>query len=152
MYLAALFSGIHMAGLGLAFLGLVQRFRASGETHLQAIFAADNIWGISAILLLGSGLMRAFGGYEKGSAFYLHNSAFYLKLSLFFIIFILEIFPMVTLIRWRINVARNLPTAAHEIDRKLEWIRKISLVQGVLLIALIAMATLMARGLWMFNP
>ena len=152
MYLAALFSGIHMVGLGLAFLGLVQRFHASGEKRLSAVFGADNIWGVSAILLLSSGLMRAFGGYEKGSAFYLHNTAFYLKLSFFFIIFILEIFPMVTLIRWRIAVARNLPPAADEVHRKLHWIRKISLVQGVLLITLIAMATVMARGLWMLNP
>ena len=40
----------------------------------------------------GTGLLRAFAGLEKGSAYYLANSTFHLKIGLFLLILALEIF------------------------------------------------------------
>lgn len=63
--------------------------------------------GISAGILLITGLMRAFGGYEKGTDYYLHQPLFHLKMTLFVIILLLELAPMITLIKWRIALGRG---------------------------------------------
>ncbi len=151
LYISAILSTIHMLGLGLAFLGLFQRIRACYEMRTKRIFAADNIWGISAILLVGSGLMRAFLPYEKGSAFYLQNFSFYMKMGFFLIIFVLEIFPMIILIRWRIITIKGKPLETKHLNRYIPVIRNISFLQAILLIGLILSASLMARGIWMIQ-
>ena len=69
------------------------------------MLAADNVWGIAALIWLGTGLMRAFGGLEKGTAYYLASPAFALKMALFLGILVLEAWPMFTLIRWRMGRA-----------------------------------------------
>src|SRR5439155_844930 len=50
---------------------------------LHRLFTADTVWGIAALLWLATGLARAFGGLEKGSAFYLASPLFWLKITLF---------------------------------------------------------------------
>lgn len=155
MYVSAILSGLHIAGIILAFMGIRGRIAALGQTrhgHLEfmpALFRADNAWGISAMVLLATGLIRAFTAYEKGSAFYLHNTAFYLKLGLFVLVFILEIAPMVTLIRWRISTARGQGIGLAELTQKSQWMLVISVVQAVLLVAFLILGPIMARGLWM---
>jgi len=37
------------------------------------VFHADNWYGVAAILWVVTGLLRAYGGLEKGSAYYLEN-------------------------------------------------------------------------------
>jgi len=49
----------------------------------------------------------AFGGLEKGSAFYLASRLFWLKLALFALVLALEVWPMTTFIRWRRVLARG---------------------------------------------
>lgn len=155
MYVSALLSTLHIAGIILAFIGIRGRIAALGQTrhgHLEllpALFRADNAWGISAMVLLASGLTRAFTTYEKGSAFYLNNTAFYIKLGLFAFVFALEIAPMVTLIRWRISTARGRGIGLAELTQKSKWMLAISVVQAVLLIAFLILGPIMARGLWM---
>ena len=58
--------------------------------------------GVAAALWLVTGLLRAFGGLEKGSAFYLASRLFWLKMALFALVVALEVWPMLTLIRWRV--------------------------------------------------
>ena len=48
-----------------------------------------------------TGLLRAFAGLEKGTAFYLASPLFWLKMALFVAIVALELWPMATFIRWR---------------------------------------------------
>jgi len=155
MYLSALLSSLHILGVALACIGIRSRIIALRKTQkghsevLPVLFRADNTWGIAAMLLIATGLIRVFSGYEKGSAFYLHNTAFYLKLGLFAFIFALEILPMVTLIRWRLAQAKGGAVAVDELMKKSGTIRKISLVQAALLLGLLFIAPIMARGLWM---
>ena len=59
------------------------------------------------MLWIITGLWRAFGGLEKGSPYYLHSKTFIAKMVLFLLVFIIEIKPMVTLIRWRIRMRKN---------------------------------------------
>jgi putative membrane protein len=155
MYLSALLSSLHILGVALAFIGIRSRIIALRKTQkghsevLPVLFRADNTWGIAAMLLIATGLIRAFSGYEKGSAFYLRNTAFYIKVGVFALIFALEILPMMTLIRWRISGAKGRPVGPDELMKKSGTMRTISLVQAVLLVGLLFVAPIMARGLWM---
>lgn len=155
MYVSALLSSLHIAGVVLAFIGIRGRIAALRQTRdghgelLPALFHADNTWGISAIVLLATGLTRAFAHYDKGSAFYLNNNAFYLKLGLFILVFILEIVPMVTLIRWRIATRQGRGIALAELAARSRFMLAVSLVQAFALVALLLVAPVMARGLWM---
>ncbi|MHB1169803.1 MAG: DUF2214 family protein [Longimicrobiales bacterium] len=119
--------------------------RGINETRrLGVVFRADSWWGISALLFIGTGLWRAFGGLETGSAYYLGSTAFHLKMALLAAVLILEVRPMMTLIRWRIANARGRPIDFAPGD----MIARISSIQLVLLAAMVVVATAMARGVF----
>ncbi len=92
--------------------------------------------------LLITGAMRAFGGYEKGSDYYLHQPLFHLKMTLFLLILLMELAPMITLIKCRIASSRG---AALDSGRAKLYAR-ISHVEALLLILMMVAATGMARG------
>ncbi len=66
-----LLAAIHLLALGLGFGAVWARGRAlRGELDpagLRRAFYADTWWGVAAVLWIGTGLVRAFGGFEKGS-------------------------------------------------------------------------------------
>jgi putative membrane protein len=103
--IAAILSALHLFALALGLPAVYLRARALrgplDDAGLRRLFAADNVWGVAAALWLVTGLLRAFAGFEKGSAFYLGSATFWTKMALFLAIVLLEIRPMVTLIRWR---------------------------------------------------
>ena len=141
-----LFAALHLLGLGLGLGAVWARGRAlRGEldvTGLRRVFYADTWWGIAALVWIGTGLVRAFGGLEKGSAYYLHNHLFWGKMTLLLMILILELSPMVTLIRWRTQVARGeLPDI-----RAAPRFARISFLQAALVVLMVLAATGMARG------
>jgi putative membrane protein len=103
---------------------------------------ADNIWGVCAVILLVSGGVRAFGGYEKGTDYYLHQPLFHLKMTFFVLILLLEIAPMVTLIKWRIALGRN-----RALDTgRVKLFARISHIEALLLLLMVVAATGMARA------
>jgi putative membrane protein len=101
-----------------------------------------NLWGLAAILWIATGLLRAFGPFEKGASYYLHDRIFDAKMVLLLVILLLEVWPMTTLIRWRINVQRNLPPqlAAGA------TLARISALQAALVVLMVFAATAVARG------
>jgi putative membrane protein len=89
-----------------------------------------------------TGLVRAFGGVEKGAAHYLHNHFFLMKMALLAFILALEVWPMATFIKWRIRGARGETidaTAAQTFAR-------ISVLEAILVVLMVLAATAMARG------
>ncbi|MVV47490.1 DUF2214 family protein [Pseudomonas sp. PB120] len=140
-------AAIHLLALVLGFWAVLSRgaaFRrlAAGVGDSRSVLIADNMWGISAVILLITGGMRAFGGYEKGTDYYLHQPLFHLKMTLFIIILVLEVAPMVTLIKWRIALARG---AAIEAGRA-KLFARISHIEALLVLLMVVAATGMARG------
>jgi putative membrane protein len=105
-------------------------------------FACDNLWGIAALVLLVTGGMRAFGGFEKGTDYYLHQPLFHLKMTLFVLILLIELAPMITLVKWRIALARG---KVFDTTRAKLYAR-ISHVEALLLVLMVIAATGMARG------
>jgi putative membrane protein len=113
---------------------------------LKLIFAADNCWGVAALLWIATGLMRAFGGLEKGSDFYLHNPLFWVKMSLFGFVVLIEILPMMTLIRWRIAIKRG--TQLSDL-KKLPLLKVINDIELGFVVLILFVASAMARGIGM---
>jgi len=103
--LSAILSSLHLLALAIGLPAVVLRGRALrgplDDPGLRRLFAADAFWGVAAALWLVTGLLRAFAGLEKGTAFYLGSSLFWTKMTLFLLVVALEIRPMTALIRWR---------------------------------------------------
>ncbi|QVW25283.1 DUF2214 family protein [Pseudomonas hormoni] len=140
-------AAIHLLAFALGFWAVLSRgtaFRrlAKGAGDARSVLIADNLWGISAVILLVTGGMRAFGGYEKGTDYYLHQPLFHLKMTLFVLILLLEVAPMVTLIKWRIAQARG---AAINTGR-ITLFARISHIEALLVLLMVVAATGMARG------
>ena len=143
---AAIVSALHVLALALGLPAVFLRARALkrplDDEGLRRLFAADNLWGIAAVLWLVTGLLRAFGGLEKGSQFYLASSLFWTKMTLFVVIVALEVWPMVTFIRWRTQCRRGeKPDTA-----KARALYIVSHIQMGLAMVVVFIASFMARG------
>jgi len=81
-----LLAAVHLLALGVGLGAVWARGRALQAPlevpALRRVFSADTWWGIAAVLWIGTGLVRAFGGYEKGDFYYLHNHLFWAKMGL----------------------------------------------------------------------
>jgi len=139
-------AALHLIALGIGLGALWGRHLALraplDAAALKRVFYADNWWGVAALLWIATGLLRVFAGLEKGTDYYLGNTWFLVKMALFGVIFALELWPMVTLIRWRLRSARG---EAVQTDSARAFAR-ISALQAGLLLLMVLAATAMARG------
>jgi putative membrane protein len=144
--LSAIVSSLHVLALALGLPAVFLRGRALkgplDADGLRRLLAADNVWGIAAVLWIVTGLLRAFGGLEKGADFYLHSPLFWTKMALFLVVLLLEIRPMATFIRWRIRLGRGeaIDTSA---ARALYTLNHVELA---IVVVMLFVASLMARG------
>ncbi|MBC3209292.1 DUF2214 family protein [Pseudomonas sp. SWRI111] len=141
-------AAVHLLAFALGFWAVLTRGAAfsrlaAGTGEVGRVLLADNLWGVSALILLITGGMRAFGGYEKGADYYLHQPLFHLKMTLFVLILLIELAPMITLIKWRIGKARG---AVLDTGRARLFAR-LSHVEALLLALMVIAATGMARGI-----
>lgn len=145
--ISAVISSLHLLALAIGLPAVFLRGRAlkgglDGE-GLRRLLAADNVWGIAAALWIVTGLLRAFGGLEKGTEFYLRSPLFWTKVGLFLLILLLEIRPMVTFIRWRVRLGRGLPVDT-TVAARLYTLNHIELA---LVVVMVFVAGMMARGI-----
>ena len=150
MLLRWLLAAGHLLALGIGLGAIWARARAlrafartADRSARDRALVADGWWGIAAVLWLVTGLWRLFAGTEKAPAYYYGNHVFWTKMALFISVAMLEVAPMLSLMRWRVTLARG---AEPDVSRAALWAR-ISHVQAVLVILLILAATAMARGL-----
>ncbi|MGH7469021.1 MAG: DUF2214 family protein [Longimicrobiales bacterium] len=141
-----LIASLHLLALGLGLGAILDRawsLRGNlDDAGLRRVFRADNLWALAALLWLSTGLLRAFAGLEKGSAYYLGSHVFWLKMALFLTVFGLELTPMIGLIGWR---ARRRRGQALDTSRAAAYAR-ISLIQALLIVLILFVATALARG------
>ncbi|SDA52670.1 putative membrane protein [Pseudomonas sp. NFACC15-1] len=140
-------AAIHLLAFALGFWavltrGTALRRLAGGVDAVRGVLVADNLWGLSALVLLVTGGMRAFGGYEKGTDYYLHQPLFHLKMTLLLLILLLEIVPMIALIKWRMAMRKGVAIDPSNAGR----LARISHIEALLLILMVVAATGMARG------
>jgi putative membrane protein len=147
MTLRWLIATLHLLALPLGLGAVWVRARAlRGPLDVDAlkrVFAADGLWGGAAAIWLVTGILRAFTGLEKGSAYYLANPFFHMKLTGFVLIILLEIWPMVVLIRWRRKVRKGEPVDAGPARA----ISRLSMIEAVVVVLVVFAATALARGM-----
>lgn len=146
-------AAVHLLAFAVAFAAVLNRGTAlrrvvTEGADVRRALLADNGWGLAAAVLLITGLLRAFAGYEKGTDYYLHQPLFHIKMTLFVIILLLEILPMVTLIKWRIALGRG---ASIDTGRATLFAR-ISYLQALLIVLMVVAASGMARGVMFSQP
>jgi putative membrane protein len=147
MKLSYIIATLHILTFGIGFYGIWARANALKKlkdvTGLDDVFKADSFWGLAALLWIVTGLWRAFGGLEKGSDYYLHSTTFIVKMALFIIVFLLEIKPMITLIKWRTQKRKG-----EVID--ISGARQLAILSHIelgLVAIIVCLATAMARGM-----
>lgn len=141
----------HFLTLGVGFTALTLRgiqFKGLiGETiltpaKLSKVFLYDNIYGVAALMWILTGLLRAFGGLEKGTTYYMQSNFFWIKMLLFLGVFLLELKPMTTLIKWRIQMKKGevpQPVDFHKLFKR-------NTAEIHLLVLVVIAASTMARG------
>lgn len=127
------------AGISLRWRGLTDAATGDLEGGVRRGLFGDNLWGIAALIWLPTGLLRAFAGFEKGTEYYTAAPAFWLKMALVIAVFVLEVWPMVTLIRWRIGTPPDAVSARR--------IATVSAIQLGLTLLTVFVAGAMARGI-----
>ncbi len=146
---------LHLLALAIGLPSVLGRARALGRAAretahgdaLRGAFRADTLWGVSAILWIGTGLWRYLAGMEKSAAYYNGNHFFLAKMGLLAVILLLEIWPMVKLIRWRIAVRGGASADAVATPEAARRIAAVSYVQGAFVVLMVFFAVGMARGL-----
>jgi putative membrane protein len=128
--------GVGLGAVGFRAWACFRLSEGPAEDWLPRVLGADNLWGLAALLWIGTGLARAFGGLEKGSDYYLASDMFRVKMALFALTFLLEAWPMVALIQAR----RGRPL---QHARLFGWI---SVVEAVIVVVMVFVAGRMARG------
>ena len=145
LFLAAMHLIALGIGLGAVWARASALSRPLDRAAMVRAFRADTWWGIAAALWIATGLWRLLDGTEKSTSYYMRNHVFFTKMSFLVIILLLEIGPMITLIRWRQIAGRGTsawnpnPAAARRIAR-------ISYIEAALVIAMVFAAVAMARG------
>jgi putative membrane protein len=146
-------AAFHLLALGIGLGAIWARARALDRAaqgtaltpdRLRPVFGADNWFGVAAVLWLGTGLWRALAGTEKAPAYYAHNVVFQMKMALFVIVLLLELWPMMTLIRWR-GVVRRGETPTDN-PRTAARLARVSYTEVALLVLMVFAAVSMARG------
>jgi putative membrane protein len=146
MTLRWLLAGLHLLALGVGLGAVWARARSLSlpldARGLRSVFLADMWWGIAAFLWIGTGLWRLIAGLEKDTGYYFQNHLFLTKMGVLAVILVLEVWPMMTLIKWRRQVrAGGLPAT-----RVAPALARISFAQVVLVILMVFLASAMARG------
>jgi putative membrane protein len=135
-------ASLHLLALGIGLGAVWSRARLLGGRFdsgaVRRALVADSWWGVAAGLWLVTGLWRLFASTEKATAYYMTNHAFLAKMGLFVMVLVLELGPMITLLRWR----RGMQPDASAAKR----ISAISYIEFVLVIAIVVAAVSMARG------
>lgn len=144
---SALASALHILGISMGVAAVVARDlalrREMTDKNRDAVLAADNVSGIAAMIIIGSGLWRLFGSLEKPTDWYLRDHAFWTKMGIFGLIFCVEALPMITFIRWRVQMKKGQPVDT----RRLPAIRILNKVELALFGLLLFVAAFMAHGL-----
>ena len=144
-------ASLHLIALGIGLGAIYARARSlnkidASSDSLPRAFAADTWWAVASVVWIVTGLWRALAGTEKTPSYYWQNHVFLTKMGFLVFILAFELWPMVTLIRWRAAVAKNVLPPLTELSATGRRIARISDVQTLLLIAMVVAAVMMARG------
>lgn len=141
---------LHLLALGIGLAAVLARasFLKERPTPLtvRRVLRADLEWGLAAALWIGTGLWRWLAGTEKDPSYYIANHLFLTKMGVLVLIFGLEVWPMLTFMKWRTAIAKGATPEAVADPGTARRIATISTLQALLVVVMIVLATMMARG------
>ncbi len=150
MLLRITLAALHLVALGLGLYAVISRGTALREAPTSSSLAralrADSVWGIAALLWIATGLWRLFAQTEKPIGYYMVSDAFYAKMGMLALILVLEIWPMLTLVRWRVAIGRGAPAESLVERGAARRIAVISHVEALLVVGMVFAAATMARS------
>lgn len=111
-------------------------------TVVNRLATIDRIYGIAALAVLVTGLLRIYLG-AKGSGWYWHNWLLHTKLTLFVIAALLSIPPTLRFARWKKTLAA---TGALPDAEEVRKTRKLVMIQAHIIPIIPLAATFLARG------
>jgi putative membrane protein len=139
-------AAFHLLALGIGLGAVWARARALRQpldtAGVRRVLVADTWWGIAAVVWILTGFGRLFGGFEKGAAYYFQNHLFWVKMGLLVTILLLEIWPMVNFIKWRVRAAKGEAIDASNASS----LATISFIEAAIVLIMVVAATGMARG------
>lgn len=143
-------AGLHLLALGLGLGAVINRGSALREIpdalSLRRAFRADTLWGIAGLLWVATGVTRYALEISKSVAYYNSNYFFLAKMGMLALIIVLEIGPMITLIRWRVAVRRGASAGVVAVPGTAHLIATVSHLQALLIVVMVFAAAAMARG------
>jgi|SRR5690606_33468956 len=109
----------------------------------RTLLRMDAMYGAAAAVLLVVGFLRVFYT-EKVPAYYFQSGSFIAKITLFVLVGLLSIYPTVQFLKWRKALkAHEAPALDPAVRKKIRMILHIELT---LLLVIILLAVMMARG------
>jgi putative membrane protein len=151
--LQILLAALHLVALAIGLPAIVMRATALGRVargareEVHRALVADSHWGVAAALWIATGLWRWLAATEKSTAYYNRNHLFLAKMAFLVVILVLEVGPMVKLIRYRLaSRGAPAPEAALPVPAA-RRIAAVSWVQAALVVTMLFLAVSMARGL-----
>lgn len=143
-------AALHLLALGLGMGAVLTRGNTLREPltneSLRRTFRADNLWGFAALLWLVTGLWRVLGGLEKAREYYMMNAVFGLKMALFALLLMLEVWPIVVLMKWRRQIRMGHSPGVFASVATAKRVAMLSHIEALLLVLMIFAAVTMARG------
>lgn len=151
MWGSAITAYLHYLGFMLAFGALVVESQTL-KTDLNLadawkILVADAIYGLSATLVLITGILRVIY-FGKGTDYYLSSPVFYTKVGIFILVSVLSLYPTFSFVSWVKGLQDGKPPTLQPPQmQRLSWLIKGELT-GLALIPLLA--AMLARGIRLF--
>ena len=143
-------AALHLIALGLGLGAVIARGTALRESPsnaaLRRAFRSDSTWGIAALLWIVTGVWRLFAGIEKPTGYYLATPVFHAKIGLFLLILLLELWPMITLIRWRRSFGAGESAERLMTSGAGRRIATISHLEALVVVVMVFVAVALARG------
>jgi putative membrane protein len=144
-------AALHLIALGLGLGAVIARGTALRESPsnaaLRRAFRSDSTWGFAALLWIVTGLWRLLDGIDKPRAYYLTNPTVHAKMGLFVLILVLELWPMMTLLRWRRSFSAGESAERLMTSGAGRRIATISHVEALVVVVMVFVAVALARGL-----
>ena len=109
---------------------------------VERLARVDLIYGISAIVVLVTGVARTWWGM-KGSGWYWTQPLLHVKVTLFVVIGLMSIGPTVRFLRWRRNLRA---TGALPSDVEIRNTRRLVMIEAHLIALIPLFAVFLARG------
>ena len=147
MTLEAVLAAVHLVAI-LTFVVFLSsqaalcRIEWMNAAVVERLARLDVIYGVAAMLMIGSGLARLIWGI-KGASWYLSQPMFHIKITIVVAMAVLSIWPSIMFRRWRRNLRA---TGAMPEALEVKKVRRLVMIQSHVLPVIAVIAVFWARG------